>query len=824
MQLLAGSLIADRFAIEGVAGSGGMGTVYRALDRASGQQVALKILHRQGAESRSPERFLREAELLAQLSHPNIVSYVAHGETADGLRYLAMEWLTGEALAQRLTTGRLTVRESLTCVTAVAAALAAIHSRGIIHRDIKPSNLLLRHGELARTTLLDFGIAQRGLPEQQSQPAEAAIGTPLYMAPEQARGEQDVGPGADIFSLGCVLYECLTGRPPFQAAHPVAVLARILCEEALPVRALRPELPAALEALLARMLAKAPGQRPPDGGALRTELAALGELGSAQEPTGPYVLAGRWPSGTEQQLVCVMVAGSSEHERGAGVDPERRRALDALVRSFAGQPEWLLDGSLVITMAGLKLHSAIDLAYQAAQCARALTREGGLRKLTLATCRAVGGAHVPLGGVIDQAVALLAKPPPGPDAGGQILLDRLSAVLLARHFVVHSAPGLATLGPELKGAGQPGGGKGPLVGRESELAALTAFWNSTVEESEPALVVLTGPSGAGKTRLCQELVGRLQASGEALTVLTGCGEPARASLPYGLLEQALRGLAEDPAALLLAIGQAQQGRPTEHEPLQRQLVQALRQAAGQGPVLLVLEAVQWADPLSIATLGRALKQLAGSPLLVLVTGPARLSAASLWPEHPAHQIVLKGLSKRACERLIRQQPGVQLAPDAVTRLVELSGGNPLFLEVLMQLLASGAQERESETVTAMLQARFSGLPAAARRTLLAASLFGPSFCRSELALILGEDEEGELDSALRTLEEAELIDRRGHGQLGEPAEYGFRHPLISTAASELLSEHDRRVGERFVAELRGGAPTPAAPSPSSTAPSSAHRS
>lgn len=829
MALPTGSRVADRFAIEAVAGSGGMGTVYRAVDEASGQLVALKVLHQQAAESSSPERFTREAELLAQLAHPNIVSYVAHGETAAGLRYLAMEWLTGESLAQRLAAGRLTVRESVACVAAIAASLAAIHSLGIVHHDIKPSNLFLRKGQPARAALLDFGIAQRGVPAQPPKSGAAAVGTPLYMAPEQARGEPEIGPSADIFSLGCVLYECLTGRPPFQAAHPVAVLARILFEEALPARTLRPELPAALDALLTRMLAKVPGQRPRDGGALLTELAALGEL--ADDPASPasYSLAGRWPSGTEQQLVCVMVATASPGQTTAG--PEQQRALAALVQTFAGQAEWLLDGTLVITMAGLQLHSAIDLAYRAAQCALAVTRAGGVGQLTLATCRAVGGRHVPLGGVIDQAVALLAQQPASRGATGTVLLDRLSAVLLARHFVVNSVHGLATLGPELKeDAGGAAGGRGPLLGRESELGALESFWNSAIEEAEPALVVLTGPAGAGKTRLWQELVARLQARGEELTVLVGRGEPNLASTPYGLIEQALRGLLAEQVGVGLSLQQTRQGLPVDHERLQRQLLTAVPAAASRAPVLLVLEAVQWADALTLATVGRALKQLSGCPLLVLVTAPARFAASSLWPEHPAHQIVLKGLSKRACERLLRQRLGPQHAPAGLTRMVELSGGNPLFLEVLMQLSTSGTQERESETITAMLQARFNGLLATQRRALLAASLLGPTFCRSELAMLLGDDEASDLDAALRGLEEAELIERRGHAQPGraqpgESADYAFRHALIGEAASELLSEHDRSVGLKYVAELRrDGAPTPAPTSPSSKAPSSAHRS
>ncbi len=145
MPLPAGSVIADRFAIEKVAGSGGMGTVYRAVDQNTGRPVALKLLHREASAARSTERFAREAELLAQIDHPNIVAYVAHGETADGLRYLAMQWLAGQDLAERLAGGRLTLRDSVACLTAVADALGTLHGRGIVHRDASRKNTICLH-------------------------------------------------------------------------------------------------------------------------------------------------------------------------------------------------------------------------------------------------------------------------------------------------------------------------------------------------------------------------------------------------------------------------------------------------------------------------------------------------------------------------------------------------------------------------------------------------------------------------------------------------------------------------------------------------------
>ena len=233
-----------------------MGTVYRARDRYSGEPVALKLLHSGGGTSDEAERFLREAQLLAELRHPGIVSHVAHGQTPEGQRFLAMEWLEGQDLGQRLQRGPLTLRDSLGLLEQVADALSSAHRRGIIHRDLKPSNLFLVDGDVARAKILDFGIARRVATSQAMTKTGMVIGTPEYMAPEQARGRRDLTPATDLFSLGCVLYECLTGQAPFMADHIAAVLVQILFEEPIPVEEKRPGITPALAALVARMLAK----------------------------------------------------------------------------------------------------------------------------------------------------------------------------------------------------------------------------------------------------------------------------------------------------------------------------------------------------------------------------------------------------------------------------------------------------------------------------------------------------------------------------------------------------------------------------------------
>src|SRR6185437_3133514 len=270
-----GDLIADRFVIERRIGSGGMGTVFGAQDAHTKQQVALKLMHPNYGEEVELARFARESDLLAGLSHPGIVAYVAHGSTASGQYFLAMEWLHGEELATRLSRAPLSVPEAVTLLQRVADTLAFAHERGIIHRDLKPSNLFLPGGRVDDVKLLDFGIARRLGGAAGVTRTGMVVGTPAYMAPEQARGDPELGPAADIFSLGCVLYECLTGVQPFVAEHLVAVLMGILRDDPVQVKTRRPQVSRQLSDLVHRMLAKDPKARPADLRALAREAAAL---------------------------------------------------------------------------------------------------------------------------------------------------------------------------------------------------------------------------------------------------------------------------------------------------------------------------------------------------------------------------------------------------------------------------------------------------------------------------------------------------------------------------------------------------------------------
>ena len=318
-------IVGGRFEIEREAGSGGMSTVFRAKDRQSGERVALKMLH--AAEAIDEERFAREAAVLAELESPAIIRYIAHG-TEGGLQWLATEWLDGEDLCERLGRGGLTVPESVALVRRVAEALALAHRMGIIHRDVKPSNLFLEQGDIERVKVIDFGVVRRTRDSLRLTGTGTLVGTPGYMAPEQASGAHALDARADVFALGCVLFECLTGRQAFPGEHAMAVLARVLNEGAPRVSELRPEISHALDGLVARMMAKAVELRPSDAGEVVREIAALGD----QRGDRPARAGARAPalSMAEQRLVTVVLVALEPEDEPATAS--RAEADEALVR------------------------------------------------------------------------------------------------------------------------------------------------------------------------------------------------------------------------------------------------------------------------------------------------------------------------------------------------------------------------------------------------------------------------------------------------------------------------------------------------------------
>jgi predicted ATPase len=257
-----GVVIAGRYRIRRAAGEGGMGTVFEAWDDARGVPVAVKTWRAQTeGDQRASVRLAREAEALAEVRHPAVVRYVDHGVLPDHGTFLVIDWVPGQTLAARLTSTGISPADAVRLAARLADGLVALHARGVVHRDLKPSNVMLPDPDPANAVIVDLGIARLGA-ESDLTRTGAHLGTPRYMAPEQIRSARTVDGRADVFALGCILLEALTGRPAFEGSDPVAVLARILFEAPPLPTARRPELPKAFDGLLRHMLAREPGRRP----------------------------------------------------------------------------------------------------------------------------------------------------------------------------------------------------------------------------------------------------------------------------------------------------------------------------------------------------------------------------------------------------------------------------------------------------------------------------------------------------------------------------------------------------------------------------------
>ena len=265
-----GDLVADRYRLLRPIGAGGMATVWAARHELLGRDFALKFAVapvRIGKEARA--RFLREAQIVAKLRHPNIVDVADVGEvTPGGDLYIAMELLEGASLAARISErGRLRPHEAAAIASEVASGLAAAHQAGVVHRDVKPENVFLARGSSGGIVpkLLDFGVSKARHEDIYATYSGQLLGTPAYMSPEQALGETDIDHRTDIWSLGVVVYEMLTGRHPFDAPNYQALLPKIAEGDHDPLGA---EVPPALHRVVDRCLAKGRGDRYPTADAL----------------------------------------------------------------------------------------------------------------------------------------------------------------------------------------------------------------------------------------------------------------------------------------------------------------------------------------------------------------------------------------------------------------------------------------------------------------------------------------------------------------------------------------------------------------------------
>jgi len=259
--------LGDRFQVERELGRGGAARVFLARDP-EGRHVALKVLHPELLASSAADRFLREIRLAQQLDHPNIAPLLASGEQGWAV-YYTMAYIEGPSLRERLTAGPLGIDETRRLAADLLAALEHAHARGIVHRDVKPENIVLSP---AGAVLLDFGIARavETIGAEQLTRSGITLGTSSYMSPEQVQGLRTLGPPTDLYSLACVLFECLAGRPPFVHVNEFMVLRLHMTEPPPNLTALVSGAPPGLTQGIERALAKDPGDRWRSAGEMRS--------------------------------------------------------------------------------------------------------------------------------------------------------------------------------------------------------------------------------------------------------------------------------------------------------------------------------------------------------------------------------------------------------------------------------------------------------------------------------------------------------------------------------------------------------------------------
>jgi tetratricopeptide (TPR) repeat protein len=830
-----GQLVAQRFRVGDQVGVGGMGVVHRAIDERTGEAVALKLVR--ADVTYAADRFGREIAALERLGGDGIVRYVASG-LLDRTPYLVMEWLEGEDLAQRLRRARPTIAEVLTVARRTLDALARAHGAGVVHRDIKPANLFLPDCDVERLKIVDFGLALVETDDGFASSSGMFLGTPGYMAPEQARGERDVDGRADVFALGCVLYKCLTGRGPFVAADAVATIARVLFDEPRHP-AEHPGVPAPLGDVVMRMLRKERAERP-TAAELADELARLGTEPTVEQarPAAP-VLTDR-----EQRVVSVVVAahgdvGDAEATVQHAQIPEvaaREAELQELAERLGARVE-VVPGGVVASLFGRG--AATDQAARAARLALALHDFWPDVTIAVATGRAEVGHRI-VGEVIERA----ARDASRREAG--VWLDDVTAGLLPPEFAVaedsDGAKLLAEVRPSLPLFGLPPtrtllGKPTPCVGRDHELGVLDAAFDASATEPAARAVLVVGDAGIGKSRLRHEWLRRLEQRARPPRVLLSRADSVTASAPFFLAAQLVRQAAglhpqgSTPQALAASVGgvvepsaatrvaqflgemigvpfpddgsvqlrAARRDAVLMGDQIRRAWEDWLVGLTSRGPVVMVLEDLPWAVAPSVRLVGSALKALREKPLFV--AGFARPEVTTSFPallaDPRVQHVGLSELSTKASRRLVHSVLGEAVATEVVDRIVAQAAGNAFFLEEILRAHDEGQNADTPATVRVILQRRLEALGPDERRVLRAASVFGVRFSAAGVAALTGEPVE-RARASLSELERIELVSAASRDAEGD--ERAFRHAIVRAAAYDMLTDDDRVTGHRLAGE------------------------
>ena len=822
--------VGGRFHIEREVGRGGVGIVYKASDEVTGQNVALKVIAISGVDAGEEARFKRDGRVLAGLRHPGIVQLVAFGQLDDGAPYVAMEWLEGEDIAQRQRRGPIPLATSLEIAAQVAEALAAAHAAGIIHRDVKPSNVILLSSEdgLVVAKLVDFGVA--AAEDAKLTRTGAIIGTPAYMAPEQARGDEGVDARADLYALGATLFEMVTGRPPHVGPTPIAILARLVTTPPPRLSDVLPTVPESLDALMAELLATAPEDRPASAGPVADRLREIAREVLARASDGIRELrVGRDTDAPPVSLVSGPSSSGAPTASSGGTrlvttilathvpkGPPRQRLIAHLRARGAEATE--LGGDAIVAHLGVR-RALGDEAPRAVDLALRLAKMNAT--VGIATGRTRVERTRPIGEVVDRAAALARD-----GQRGQVLLDITTSELTRGRFELQARDDGTAVVSSTHAQRKDGVGGAPFVGREAELAQIVSTFERALEDRNPVLVTITGAPGIGKTRLRREGIQRISSHSSGARVLLVRCETFAKSLPLGVLSDLARQMAGVPKGATIEDARAATDAltrlldvtlgPDQAEPLARLMAneplpeladaRAARDAiwlamttlllamANRSPIVIAVEDAQWADSDSLAWLDHALGRAAGCPMWMLLT-----TRPSLWRDEGPRfagrdhvRIDLRPLARRAVRSIARAILGERLGGGTGDQVAESiaaqAGGSPLFAEELARLAAQGRDSVQAPTIEAAMQVQLDALDDGAREAASRLAVFGQVGWDAGLEALRVPKA---LD-VLRTLASSEIVVEQASSRFRGTREWAFKHALMREVAYAGLGEESLR--------------------------------